>query len=50
MAYSCDAGFHVFIFTFEEHKNMVKERLIDLSHIMERIIETKIGDSGTTII
>lgn len=51
VAYSIDAGFHVFLFTMKENVEMVEERIKqDVSEGLERIIHTKIGEHGTIII
>ena len=44
VAYSCDAGFHVFVFVMDSNVEMVKTKLEQKMDIMERIIPTKIGD------
>ena len=56
VAYSSDAGFHVFLFTLSENKQKVLDAISTLKigdsdeSIMETIIETNIAKKGTRII
>ena len=56
VAYTIDAGFHVFIFTLKSNKHFIMEKLLKLNicdtneSILEKIIHTKIGKEGTKII
>ena len=46
-AYSIDAGFHVFVFTLKQNKEVVKSRIeTTAGHQLERIIETGIDRTG----
>ena len=44
VAYSCDAGFHVFVFCLQENKGIVYGKLEEIINDMEMIIETSIDD------
>jgi len=46
-AYSVDAGFHCFVFTFKDNTDMVKEVLSKSGAQIERIIETGIDRHGS---
>ena len=55
VAYSVDAGFHVFLFCLNENVDKVKacvEELRDSAgdSILEKMIETRIGRDGTKVI
>ena len=54
VAYSVDAGSHIFVFTLNENKDSIMEKLLSLEtdehKIFERIIETKIGNTGSQCI
>jgi len=56
VAYSSDAGFHVFLFTLSENKQKVIDEMNSLKmanseeSIIESIIETNISKKGTRIL
>ena len=54
VAYSVDAGSHIFVFTLNDNKDYVMQKLNSLEtndyKIYERIIETKIGKTGSECI
>jgi len=56
VAYSSDAGFHVFLFTLSANKQKVLDAMNTLTmgdseeSIMEKIIETNISKKGTRIL
>jgi len=51
-AHSCDAGFHVFVFTMAENVTKVKEALLSKPQTirLEDFIETRIDSRGVEII
>ena len=46
VAYSIDAGFHVFLFMMKEHVEEINQKLKEIEGL-ERVIHTKIGKQGT---
>jgi mevalonate pyrophosphate decarboxylase len=50
VAYSIDAGFHVFLFVLKENLERVKDALEPVKPHLERIIHTSIGREGVSVI
>ena len=50
VAYSVDAGYHIFLFTLKEHKGNVKQTVEESSADIDRIIETGISREGAHLI
>ena len=49
VAYSIDAGFHVFLFCFKQNLSAIRKRLLStavISENLERVIETSIDPHG----
>lgn len=53
VAYSIDAGFHVFLFALADHLEVIENRIMNNEKIKENIetfIQTKIGECGVKLV